>query len=103
MVTLGFPNTTQPREYNWGATWKKKWWLRSRNWEFGRRDPSRWQRGSLYPQKLALSSPTSDGSSVGIVRSRTRSTEFKQPYKREIVRAQYPNVFKIPKIFLVRK
>jgi hypothetical protein len=30
----------------------------------------------LYPQKLALTSPTSGGRSVGIVRSRTKATEF---------------------------
>jgi hypothetical protein len=30
----------------------------------------------LYPQKLALTSPTSGGPSVGIVRSRTQATEF---------------------------
>jgi hypothetical protein len=36
--------------------------------EYGRRDPSRWPRGILYLQKLALTSPTSGGRSVGIVR-----------------------------------
>jgi len=30
----------------------------------------------LYPQKLALTSPTSGGRSVGIVRVRTKATEF---------------------------
>jgi hypothetical protein len=30
----------------------------------------------LYPQKLALTSPTSGGRSVGIVRSRPQATEF---------------------------
>ena len=30
----------------------------------------------LYPQKLALTSPTGGGRSVGIVRSRTKVTEF---------------------------
>jgi len=30
----------------------------------------------LYPQKLALNSPTGGGRSVGIVRSRTKATEF---------------------------
>ena len=30
----------------------------------------------LYAQKLALTSPTGDGRSVGIVRSRTKATEF---------------------------
>jgi hypothetical protein len=44
--------------------------------EYGRRDPSRWPRGTLYPQKLAPSSPTSGGRSVGIDRSRTEATEF---------------------------
>jgi len=31
----------------------------------------------LYPQKLALTSPTGGGRSVGIVRSRTKATEFR--------------------------
>jgi hypothetical protein len=39
----------------------------------GRRDPLRWPRDTLYPQKLALSPPTSVGRSVGIVRVRTKS------------------------------
>ena len=33
----------------------------------------------LYPQKLALTSPTGGGRSVGIVRSRTKATEFSSP------------------------
>jgi hypothetical protein len=44
--------------------------------EYGSRDPSRWPRGIFYPRKVALTSPTSGGLSVGIVRSRTRATEF---------------------------
>jgi hypothetical protein len=44
--------------------------------DYGRRDPSRWPRGTIYPQKLALISPTSGGCSVGIVRTRTQATEF---------------------------
>jgi hypothetical protein len=44
--------------------------------EYSRRDPSRWPRGTLYPQNLALTSPTSGGRSVGVVRSRTQATEF---------------------------
>ena len=32
----------------------------------------------LYPQKLALTSPTGGGRSVGIVRSRTKATEKKK-------------------------
>jgi hypothetical protein len=51
--------------------------LRSRkNREYGRREPSRLPRGTLYPQKFALPSPTSCGRSVGLVRSRTHATEF---------------------------
>jgi hypothetical protein len=46
--------------------------------EYCRRDPSRWPRGTLYPQKLTLTSPTSGGRSVGIVLSRTQVTEFSQ-------------------------
>jgi hypothetical protein len=46
------------------------------NREYGCRDPSCWPYGTLYPQKLALTSPTSGGRSVGIVRSRTQTTEF---------------------------
>jgi hypothetical protein len=49
------------------------------NRECGRKDPSRWPRGTIYSQKLALSSPTSGGSPVGIVRSRTKATEISLP------------------------
>jgi hypothetical protein len=38
--------------------------------------PSGWPRGTLYPQKLAITSPTSGGRSVGIIRSRTQAMEF---------------------------
>jgi hypothetical protein len=38
----------------------------------GRGDPLRWPRDTLYPQKLAITSPTSGGRSVGIVRLRTK-------------------------------
>jgi hypothetical protein len=38
--------------------------------EYGCGDPLRWPRDTLYPQKLALTSPTSGG------RSRTKATEF---------------------------
>jgi hypothetical protein len=44
--------------------------------EYGRGDLSLMPRGSLYPQKLALASPTSGGRSIGIVRLRTQATEF---------------------------
>jgi hypothetical protein len=44
--------------------------------EYCHRDQSRWPRGTLYPQRLSLTSPTNDGRSVGIVRSRTEATGF---------------------------
>jgi hypothetical protein len=40
------------------------------NREYGRGDPLRWPRDTLYPQKLALNSPISGG------RLRTKATEF---------------------------
>jgi hypothetical protein len=46
------------------------------NRDYGRRDPSRWPRGTFYAQNLALSSPTSSGRSVGIVLSRIQGKEF---------------------------
>jgi hypothetical protein len=36
----------------------------------------RWPRDTIYPQKLALTSPTNGGRLVGIVRLRTKPTEF---------------------------
>jgi hypothetical protein len=45
------------------------------NREYGRKDALRLQRGTLYPQKMALTSPTSGGRSVIIVRWRTQATE----------------------------
>jgi hypothetical protein len=44
--------------------------------DYGRRDPQRWPRGTLCPQKLQLTSPTSRGHSVGILRSQTKATEL---------------------------
>jgi hypothetical protein len=44
--------------------------------EYGRRDPSPEPRGTFYPQKLVLTSPTGGGRSICIDRSRTRAKEF---------------------------
>jgi hypothetical protein len=44
--------------------------------EYGRRDPSRWPRDTLYSQKLVLTSLKSAGRSVGIVPSWNEVTEF---------------------------
>jgi hypothetical protein len=44
--------------------------------DYSHRDLSRWPRGTLYPLNLALTSPTSGGRPVGIVRSQTQATEF---------------------------
>jgi hypothetical protein len=46
------------------------------NREYCRRDPSRWPRGTLYLQKLALTWPTSGSRSVVIVCSRSQATKF---------------------------
>jgi hypothetical protein len=46
------------------------------NRDYGRRDPLFRSRNNLYPQELVLTSPTSGGRSVGIVRSRAKATEF---------------------------
>jgi hypothetical protein len=46
------------------------------NREYGSRNPLHLPRDTLYPQKLALTSPISGGRSVGIVRSRTEAKEF---------------------------
>jgi hypothetical protein len=55
--------STQPHENNWGAI------SRSRKTEInGRGDPMRWPPDTLYPQKLALTSTTSGGRSVAILR-----------------------------------
>jgi hypothetical protein len=43
--------STQPRDYNWGATWKKLSGSGLESREYGRRDSSRSPRGTLYPQK----------------------------------------------------
>jgi hypothetical protein len=39
-------------------------------------DPLRWPRDTLYPQKLAVTLPTSGDHSIGVVRLRTKATEF---------------------------
>jgi hypothetical protein len=44
--------------------------------EYGHGDPSRRPRGTLYPQKLALTSPTGGDRSAGIVRSRTQAKKY---------------------------
>jgi hypothetical protein len=44
--------------------------------KYGRGDPPRLLRDTLSQKNLALSSPTNGGSSVGIVRSRTQTTEL---------------------------
>jgi hypothetical protein len=51
------------------------------NREYGSGDQLSRPRYTLYPQKLALTSPTSGGHSVGIVRSRTQATEFSFSYE----------------------
>jgi hypothetical protein len=47
-----------------------------KNREYGHGDPLRWPHDTLYPQKLALTSPTSGGRAVSIVRLRAKAMEF---------------------------
>jgi hypothetical protein len=44
--------------------------------EYGRGDPLRWPRDTLYLLRFAITSPTSGVYSVGIVRSQTKAMEF---------------------------
>jgi hypothetical protein len=53
------------------------------NGGYGRRDPSRWPRDNIYQQKLALTSSTSGGRSVGVVRSWTQAMEFSKVLRRK--------------------
>jgi hypothetical protein len=61
------------------------------NRDYDRRNPPRWLRNSLYPQKLTLTSPTSSGRSVGIVRSRTQATKFYTGIIFKSVNNRYPH------------
>jgi hypothetical protein len=47
-----------------------------KNLSYAHGDPLRWPRDTLYPQKLALTSPTSGGHSIGIVRLQTKAMEL---------------------------
>jgi hypothetical protein len=66
--------STQPHEYNWEAPWKKSTGSGLESREYGRRDPLCWPHDILYQKKLTLTSPTSGGRSVSIIRSRTEAT-----------------------------
>jgi hypothetical protein len=46
------------------------------NHEYGHGAPLRWPHDTLYPQKLALTSPICGGRSVSIVHLQTKTTEF---------------------------
>jgi hypothetical protein len=60
-----------------------------------RGNPLRWPRDTLHPQKLELTSPTSGGRSVGIVRSRTKATEYSLVYLINFDHVPWPD-FSIP-------
>jgi hypothetical protein len=45
--------------------------------EYGHGDSLRWPPGTLCPQKLVLTTPTSGGRSIGIVRLQTKAKEFR--------------------------
>jgi hypothetical protein len=50
--------------------------LLGRNRKYGSRDPSRWPRVAIYPQKLALTLQTIGGRSVVVVRTKIQATVF---------------------------
>jgi hypothetical protein len=70
----------------------------------GRGNSLRWPRNTLYSQRLALTSPTSGGHSVGIVRLRTTATEFssfisnnnKNSYYTKIIDSFRPTSSEVP-------
>jgi hypothetical protein len=64
--------------------------------EYDRRDPSRWPRGTIFPQKLALTSLAGSGRSVGIVRSRIQTTEFFY-----LQQGKFNSFFVLPSLFAV--
>jgi hypothetical protein len=68
------PGTTRKKSSGSGMGCTQPRWVQTE--KYGRRDPSRWPRSTFYPHKLAITSPTSSGRSVGIVRSRTQTMEF---------------------------
>jgi hypothetical protein len=66
--------SAQPRDHNWGATWKKSGsGLETENTTMGSIVLTTWHPD---PQKLALTSPTSNDCSVGIVCSWTKPMKF---------------------------
>jgi len=75
--------STQPREVNWGATWIKKGAAPGLETAVGTRCAD--HVTPLYPQKLALTTPTGGGRSVGIVRVRTKATEFSLVLDEEVL------------------
>jgi hypothetical protein len=64
---LALPNFLKSSGSGTGST------LENREYSYG--GPLCWPRDTLYPQKLALTSPTCSDRSVGIVRLRTKTTE----------------------------
>jgi hypothetical protein len=60
--------SAEPREYNWGALGRNSSGFGLEIREYGHRDPLLWPHDTVYPQDLSLTSPTSGGRSVGIVR-----------------------------------
>jgi hypothetical protein len=68
--------STQPREYNWGATWWKSSGSCIENREYGLGIHHADHVAPSIRKKFSIKSPTSGGRSVGIVRSRTQTMEF---------------------------
>jgi hypothetical protein len=68
--------STQPRDTIEELLGRKSSGSGLENQEYCRSDRPCWALDTLYPQKLALTSPTSGGRSVSLVCSRTKTTEL---------------------------
>jgi hypothetical protein len=69
----------------------------------GRGDPLRWPRDTLYPQNLALTSPTCGGGSVGIVPFKWFTIVFKSSTSRSWVRTSIKSTRKLIKRYGCRR
>jgi hypothetical protein len=74
--------STQPRQYNWGATWKKSSGPGLENRECSSRDPSRWPRGtSIHKSWRSVKFARRLRPRSSVHYSRSFCSETPQPYR----------------------